>query len=159
MIFLKKKKQVPKYGIYCRVGTYEQVKCEGLKVVIYARSSNRKELKRQIKKLVNYCEKNRFEIVAVKAEVSRGKKYFRFPLNSAMKNKDAEAMVITDLSRFSRDIPLGLQLLSRVYENNKFLIGADCDEIIDSTVDHSLKSGYNYIITSVQEAMDERVYN
>ncbi len=134
MVFLKKKKQVPKYGVYCRVGTYEQVKCEGLKVVIYARSSNRKELKRQIRKLVDYCEKNRFEIVAIKAEVGRGKSHCRFSLNSAIKNKDAEAMVITDLSRFSRDIPLGLQLLSRVYENNKFLIGADCDEIIDSRI-------------------------
>lgn len=132
MIYLKKKKQVPKYGIYCRVGTYEQMKCAGLKVVIYARSSTRKEVKRQIKKLVDYCEKNRFEIVAIKAEVGRGKSYCRFPLNSAMKNKDAEAIVVTELSRFSRDIPLGLQLLSRVYENNKFLIGADCDEIIDS---------------------------
>lgn len=132
MLFVKKKKQVPKYAIYCRVGTYEQLKCAGLKVVIYARSSNRKELKRQIRKLVNYCEKNRFEIVAIKAEVSRGKKYFRFPLNSAMKNKDAEAMVVTELSRFSRDMLLGLKLLDQVYDNNKFLIGADCDEIIDS---------------------------
>ena len=132
MIFVKKKKKVPKYAIYCRVGTYEQSKCAGLKVVIYARSSNRKELKRQIKKLVDYCEKNRFEIVAIKAEVGRGKSYFRTPLNIAISNKDAEAIVITDLSRFSRNIPLSLQLLSRVYDNNKFLIGADCDEIIDS---------------------------
>lgn len=132
MIFLKKKKQVPKYAIYCRVGTYEQLKCAGLKVVIYARSSNRKELKSQIRKLVNYCEKNRFEIVAVKSEVGRGKCYFRTPLNIAIANKEAKAIVITDLSRFSRNIPLSLQLLSRVYDNNKFLIGADCDEIIDS---------------------------
>lgn len=132
MKFLKKKKQAPKCAIYCRVGTYEQLKCEGLKVVIYARSSNRKELKRQIKKLVNYCEKNRFKIVAIKAEIGRGKSYFRVPLNSAMKNKDAEAMVVTELSRFSRDIPLSMQLLSCVYENNKFLISADTDDIIDS---------------------------
>ena len=137
MIFVKKKKKVPKYAIYCRVGTYEQSKCAGLKVVIYARSSNRKELKRQIKKLVDYCEKNRFEIVAIKAEVGRGKSYFRTPLNIAISNKDAEAIVITDLSRFSRNLSLGLQLLSRVYDNNKFLIGADCDEIIDSRVGFS----------------------
>lgn len=134
MIFLKKKKQVPKFAMYCRVGTYEQMKCAGLKVVIYARSSTRKELKRQIRKLVNYCKKNRFEIVAIKAEVSRGKKYFRFPLNSAMKNKDAEAMVVTELSRFSRDMLLGLKLLDKVYDNNKFLIGAECDEIIESRI-------------------------
>ena len=139
MIFVKKKKQVPKFAIYCRVGTYEQLKCAGLKVVIYARSSTRKELKRQIRKLVNYCEKNRFEIVAIKAEVGKGKSHFRFPLNSAMKNKDAEAMVVTELSRFSRDIPSGLQLLSRVYENNKFLIGADCDKVIDSSIEHTLR--------------------
>lgn len=132
MLFVKKKRQVPKTAIYCRVGTYEQLRCAGLKVVIYARSSNRKELKRQIRKLVNYCEKNHFEIVAIKVEVGRGKKYFRFPLNSAMKNGDAEAMVVTDLSRFSRNMPLSMQLLSCVYENNKFLISADCDEIIDS---------------------------
>lgn len=132
MLFVRKKKQVPKCAIYCRVGTYEQLKCAGLKVVIYARSSNRKELKRQIRKLVNYCEKNRFEIVAVKSEVGRGKCYFRTPLNIAIANKEAKAIVITDLSRFSRNIPLSLQLLSRVYDNNKFLIGADCDEIIDS---------------------------
>lgn len=139
MLFVKKKKQVPKYRIYCRVGTYEQVKCEGLKVVIYARSSNRKELKRQIRKLVNYCEKNRFEIVAVKSEVGRGKYYFRTPLNVAISNKDAEAIVITDLSRFSRNIPLSLQLLSRVYDNNKFLISADCDKVIDSSIEHTLR--------------------
>lgn len=139
MLFVKKKKQVPKYAIYCRVGTYEQLKCAGLKVVIYARSSTRKELKRQIKQLVNYCEKNRFEIVAIKAEVGKGKSHFRSPLNSAMKNKDAEAMGVTELSRFSRDIPLGLQLLSRVYENNKFLIGADCDRVIDSSIEHTLR--------------------
>lgn len=134
MLFVKEKKQAPKCAMYCRVGTYEQLKCAGLKVVIYARSSNRKELKRQIRKLVNYCEKNRFEIVAIKAEVSRGKRYFRFPLNSAMKNKDAEAMVVTELSRFSRNMPVGMQLLSRVYENNKILISADSDDIIDSTI-------------------------
>ena len=139
MLFVKKKKQVPKCAIYCRVGTYEQLKCAGLKVVIYARSSNRKELKRQIRKLVNYCEKNRFEIVAIKSEVGRGKCYFRTPLNIAISNKEAEAIVITDLSRFSRNIPLGLQLLSRVYDNNKFLIGADCDKVIDSSIEHTLR--------------------
>ena len=137
MLFVKKKKQVPKCAIYCRVGTYEQLKCAGLKVVIYARSSKHKELKRQIRKLVDYCEKNNFEIVAVKSEVCNGKKYFRAPLNAAISDKDAEAIVITDLSRFSRNLSLGLQLLSRVYDNNKFLIGADCDEIIDSRVGFS----------------------
>ena len=132
MLFAKRKKKVPNCAIYCRVGKYEQLKCEGLKVVIYARSSNRKELEKQIRKLVKYCEDNRFNIVAIKAEIGRGKQYFRFPLSSAMKNRDAEAMVVTELSRFSRDIPLSMQLLSQVYKNGKFLIGADCDEIIDS---------------------------
>ena len=146
MLFLKKKKQVPNCAVYCRVGTYKKLKCAGLKVVIYARSSTRKELERQIRKLVNYCEKNRFEIVAIKAEVSRGKKYFRFPLKSAMKNRDAEAMVVTELSRFSRDMPLGLQFLSRVYENDKFLISADCDDIIDSRI------GYNPSISVIHSA-------
>lgn len=92
-----------------------------------------------IRKLVNYCEKNRFEIVAIKSEVGRGKCYFRTPLNIAISNKEAEAIVITDLSRFSRNIPLGLQLLSRVYDNNKFLIGADCDKVIDSSIEHTMR--------------------
>ena len=82
-------------------------------------------------------KKNNFEIVAIKSEVCNGKKYFRAPLNAAISDKDAEAIVITDLSRFSRNLSLGLQLLSRVYDNNKFLIGADCDEIIDSRIGFS----------------------
>ena len=66
--------------------------------------------------------------------MNRGKKYFRFLLNSAMRNKDAEAMVVTELSRFSRNMPLGMTLLRRVYANNKFLISADCNGVIDSRI-------------------------
>ena len=138
MLFVKKKKRAHKAMIYCRVGTYEQMKGAGLRVVIYARSSTRKELKSQVRKLVDYCERNRFVIVAIKTEVGNGKSHFRTPLNSVMKNKEAQAMVITELSRFSRDMPLGLQLLRRVYENNKFLISADADKVIYSSCGYDI---------------------
>ncbi len=139
MLFWKRNKAFNSAS-YCRVGTYEQLKCEGLKVVIYARNSNRKGLDEQVRKLVNYCEDNRFKIVAIKKEIGRGRKYFRFPLKSALRNKNAEAIVVTDLSRFSRNLVLSMQLLNRVYENNKFLISADCDEIINSTNEQYLQS-------------------
>ena len=44
-----------KYEVYCRVGSYEQLRGEGLKVVCYVRSTVKKQMNRQVKALQDYC--------------------------------------------------------------------------------------------------------
>ncbi len=116
---------------YCRVGKYEQLLCEGLRVVIYARNScNAKQLEKQVRTITDFCQNNDLEVVALQQEIGSGKRFFRFPLQRAIRNKEAEAIVVSDVSRISRKQNVSARFISKIYKRNKFLISAEYGDVI-----------------------------
>lgn len=105
---------------------------KGLKVIIYARYSTQSEfLNEQVKKIMDYCKKKDFEIVSVKKEVGKGRRFFRIALWKAMWNRKADAVVIYNMSRISRELNTATKLVSKIYKHNKILISAEDDGIIN----------------------------
>lgn len=119
-----------RYAIYCRVGSYEQLRGEGTKVVCYARSTVKKQLNRQVEALQNYCNKKGYQVIAVKKEKCKGRLRFRFGLRSALKVRDAEAIVVESMSKISRVPKIAIKLMELIYGKKKFLIAADVDKVI-----------------------------
>lgn len=118
-------------AMYYRFGTHQQVMHKGLKVVCYARSKTREELKCQVKKLRAYCEKEQFEIIDIQQELCEGSSHDRLPLCLAMINKEADAIVVTDSSRLSRNVEFVVELIEKLRKNNKFVIDATIGNVID----------------------------
>lgn len=105
---------------------------KGLKVIIYARySTQSKFLNEQIQKIMDYCKKKDLEVVSVQREVGKGRRFFRIALWKAMRNKKADAVVIYNMSRISRELNTAKKLVSKIYKHNKILISAEDDGIIN----------------------------
>lgn len=119
-----------KYAVYCRVGSYEQLRGEGLKVVCYVRSTVKKQMNRQVKALQDYCNQKGYQVVAIKKDRCKGRLRFRFGLKSALKVSDAEAIVVESMSRISRVPQIAIKLIDLIYGKKKFLISSDVDKVI-----------------------------
>lgn len=116
--------------VYCRVGNYEQLRGKGLKVVCYARSTEKKQMNRQVEALLRYCDEKGYEVIAVKKESCKGRLRFRFGLKSAIKFQGADAIVVESMSKISRVPQIAIKLMDLIYEEKKFLIAADVDKVI-----------------------------
>ena len=105
---------------------------KGLKVIIYARySTQSKFLNEQIQKIMDYCKKKDLEVVSVQREVGKGRRFFRIALWKAMRSKKADAVVIYNMSRISRELNTAQKLISKIYKHNKILISVEDDSIIN----------------------------
>lgn len=105
---------------------------KGLKVIIYARySTQSKFLNEQIQKIMDYCKKKDLEVVSVQREVGKGRRIFRIALWKAMRNKKADAVVIYNMSRISRELKTAQKLVSKIYNHNKILISVEDDSMIN----------------------------
>lgn len=91
---------------------YEKRICKGLKVAIYIRCKNEKSYGEHIDKVVKYCNDMGFEIVAIEKEISAKEPDVRPHLLAAIHNKTAEAVVVSDIERISRN-------MERVYKYSK----------------------------------------
>ncbi len=121
-------------AVYYRSGSHQQLMCKGLKVVCYARSKTRKELDEQVKKLRAFCEREQFEIIDVQQERCNGRSDHRLPLYFAIKNKKADAIVVTDFSKISRDMEFAIEVMGMVNKHNKVLINATVGTVIETEV-------------------------
>lgn len=117
-------------AVYCRVGSYEQLRGKGLKVVCYVRSTVKKQMNRQVEALQRYCDEKGYEVVAVEKESCKGRLRFRFGLRSAIKFRGADAIVVESMSKISREPQVAMKLMEDIYGNKKFLIAADVDKVI-----------------------------
>lgn len=133
-MFNKTSEVKPRVATYYRVGSHQQLMRKGLKVVCYARSKTRKELDEQVKKLREYCERERFEIIDVQQELCEGRSDHRLPLYFAIKNKKADAIVVTDFSKISRDMEFAIEVMGMVNKHNKFLINATVGTVVETEV-------------------------
>lgn len=131
-MFNKTSEIKPRVATYCRVGSHQQLMCNGLKVVCYARSKTRKELDEQVKKLREYCENEQFEIIDVQQELCKERSDHRLLLYFAIKNKEADAIVVTEFSKISRDMEFAIKVMGMVNKYNKFLINATVGNIIET---------------------------
>ena len=105
---------------------------KGLKVIIYARySTQSKFLNEQIQKIMDYCKKKDLEVVSVQRKVGKGSRFFRIALWKAMRSKKADAVVIYNMSRISRELNTAQKLISKIYKHNKILISVEDDSIIN----------------------------
>ena len=119
------------YAIYCRVGTYEQARGRGTKVVCYARSTMKNQIEKQMQDLKEYCKEKGYEVLDVKKDKCSGKRKFRFGLRRALKNKNAEAIVVKSMNVISRVPKVATFLITLIYGKKKFLIAADMDKVVN----------------------------
>lgn len=109
---------------------YEKRICKGLKVAIYIRCKNEKSYSEHIDRAVKYCNDMGFEIVAIEKEISPKEPDVRPRLLAAIHNKTAEAVVVSDIERISRNMERVYKYISQIYQNNKFLINASSGGVI-----------------------------
>lgn len=95
------------------------------KAFIYCRvSTDKQETERQIEDLKNYCLVNGFEIVGMlEEEISATKSIkAREHLIQMVKDSKADYFIAQDISRFSRNVKVGLELKDRMHEFGVCLI-------------------------------------
>lgn len=95
------------------------------KAFIYCRvSTDKQETERQIKDLKQYCLNNEFEIVGVlEEEISATKSIkAREHLIQLVKDSKADYFIAQDISRFSRNVKVGLELKDRLHQFGVCLI-------------------------------------
>ena len=95
------------------------------KAFIYCRvSTDKQETERQIKDLKQYCLNNEFEIVGVlEEEISATKSIkAREHIIEEVKKSKAEYFIAQDISRFSRNVKVGLELKDRLHQFGVCLI-------------------------------------
>jgi DNA invertase Pin-like site-specific DNA recombinase len=95
------------------------------KAFIYCRvSTDKQETERQIKDLKQYCLNNEFEIVGIlEEEVSATKSIkAREHLIEIVKKSKADYFIVQDISRFSRNVKVGLELKDRLHQFGVCLI-------------------------------------
>jgi DNA invertase Pin-like site-specific DNA recombinase len=95
------------------------------KAFIYCRvSTDKQETERQIEDLKNYCLVNGFEIVGMlEEEISATKSIkAREHLIQLVKDSKADYFIAQDISRFSRNVKVGLELKDRMHEFGVCLI-------------------------------------
>lgn len=95
------------------------------KAFIYCRvSTDKQETERQIKDLTNYCLNNGFEIVGkLEEEISATKSIkAREHLTKLVQDSKADYFIAQDISRFSRNVKVGLELKDRLHQFGVCLI-------------------------------------
>jgi DNA invertase Pin-like site-specific DNA recombinase len=95
------------------------------KAFIYCRvSTDKQETERQIKDLKQYCLNNEFEIVGVLEEEISATKAIkaREHLIQLVKESKADYFIAQDISRFSRNVKVGLELKDRLHQFGVCLI-------------------------------------
>ena len=95
------------------------------KAFIYCRvSTDKQETERQIKDLTNYCLNNGFEIVGkLEEEISATKSIkAREHLIKLVQDSKADYFIAQDISRFSRNVKVGLELKDRLHQFGVCLI-------------------------------------
>ena len=95
------------------------------KAFIYCRvSTDKQETERQIKDLTNYCLNNGFEIVGkLEEEISATKSIkAREHLIKLVQDSKADYFIAQDISRFSRNVKVGLELKDRLHQLGVCLI-------------------------------------
>ena len=115
---------------YCRDGKYEEAPNEHLKVVCFAKGRSKFALERQIKELHKYCSEKEYIIIGTKRELCNKKIYFRYGLFRALLNKRADAVIISDISAFSKEYDAAMNIVKRFQEKNKKVISARDNGII-----------------------------
>jgi DNA invertase Pin-like site-specific DNA recombinase len=86
---------------------------------IYCRvSTDKQETERQIRELTSYCKKNDFEIVgSLEEEISATKSIKkREHLIQMVKDSKANHFISQDISRFSRNTKVGIELKDKLHE-------------------------------------------
>lgn len=86
---------------------------------IYCRvSTDKQETYRQQKELTYYCLNNGYEIIGqLEEEISATKSIKkREHLIELVKNSNAKYLIVQDISRFSRNVKVGLELKDRLHE-------------------------------------------
>lgn len=92
---------------------------------IYCRvSTDKQETERQIRELTSYCEKNDYEIVGIlEEEISATKSVkSREHLIQMVKESKANHFISQDISRFSRNTKVGIELKDRLHQLKVCLI-------------------------------------
>lgn len=92
---------------------------------IYCRvSTDKQETERQIRELTSYCEKNDYEIVGIlEEEISATKSVkSREHLIQMVKDSKANHFISQDISRFSRNTKVGIELKDRLHQLKVCLI-------------------------------------
>lgn len=95
------------------------------KAFIYCRvSTDKQETERQIKDLTSYCANNGFEIVGkLEEEISATKSIkSREHLIKLVRDSKADYFIAQDISRFSRNVKVGLELKDRLHQFGVCLI-------------------------------------
>ena len=115
---------------YCRNEKYEEAPNKPLKVVCFAKGRSKFSLERQIKELHNYCSEKEYIIIGTKRELCNKKMYFRWGLFRALLNKRADAVIISDISAFSKEYEVAMNIVKRFQEKNKKVISARDNGII-----------------------------
>lgn len=95
------------------------------KAFIYCRvSTDKQETERQLRDLTEYCLKNDYEIVGTLQEEISATKSVRAREHLIQKVKDSKAdfFIAQDISRFSRNVKVGIELKDRLHKLNVCLI-------------------------------------
>ena len=77
------------------------------KAVIYARNTDKRRIDSQVQHLLSYCDCEKLEVVGIVRDKRKGKNIRRWKLMKAerlAKRKQADFIVMTDVSRISRSM-------------------------------------------------------
>lgn len=115
---------------YCRDSKYEEAPNEHLKVVCFAKGRSKFALERQIKELHKYCLEKEYIIIGTKRELCNKKMHFRWGLFRALLNKRTDAVIISDISAFSKEYDVAMNILKRFQGKGKKVISARDNGVI-----------------------------
>ena len=115
---------------YCRDDKYEEAPNEPLKVVCFVKDRSKFALEWQVKELHKYCSEKGYIIIGTKRELCNKKIYFKWGLFRALLNKRADAVIISDVSAFSKEYDAAMNIVKRFQEKNKKVISARDNGII-----------------------------
>ena len=115
---------------YCRNEKYEEAPNKPLKVVCFAKGRSKFALERQIKDLYKYCSEKEYIIIGTKRELCNKKIYFRWGLLKALLNKKADAVIISDISAFSKEYDVAMNIVKRFQGKDKKVISARDNGVI-----------------------------
>lgn len=132
---------------YMRVGRNEQLEENRMKVVCLVKAKGKRLIDEQIEELRSFCREKNYNVVGIIKGENR-------PLNSSsvlgiMENKKAEALIVRDVSRISRDVWEQIKFV-RLMKAFKKKIISSCDEKeITFEPDEPIKDVFDKVRSSI----------
>ena len=106
-----------------------------MNVVCYFRYNNSEksfiEVIEKVGKVIVCCEQNGYTIKSVITEERSGIAPYSELLKAAIKNDDVQGIVVTDVTRLTRDVKTQVEIFKDMYRHNKKPISLDksCEEL------------------------------